>query len=285
MANSTMNRYTGAGVVSMPDPEARPPTIGELFDLTGKVALVTGARGHLGRAMAVALAEAGGRVVVTSRDEAAAHEVARSLPPVEEGAHIGVGLDYLDPDTIERGFAAAIERAGHLEILVNNGHQVLASDWRGVSSAEFDRQSAIGTGYFLLARLLRDHAVSRSVSASVIMLGSMYGLVASYPAAYELLCAANPAAYQFLKGGIVQLTRHLAVYWARDRVRVNVLSPGPFPSDQADARLVERLEPHSPMGRMGLPHEVKGAIVFLASDGSSYVTGHNLVVDGGWTAW
>jgi gluconate 5-dehydrogenase len=81
------------------------------------------------------------------------------------------------------------------------------------------------------------------------------------------------------------LTRHLAVYWARDRVRVNCLSPGPFPGDQADARMVERLERHSPMGRMGSPHELKGAVVFLASEGSSYVTGHNLVVDGGWTAW
>jgi gluconate 5-dehydrogenase len=285
MANSTMDRDAGAGVISMREREARSPSVGELFDLTGKVALVTGARGHLGRAMAFALAEAGGRVVVTSRDEAAALEVARSLPAVERSAHIGVGLDYLDPDSIERGFAAAVERAGHLEILVNNGHQVIPSDWRSVSSAEFNQQLALGTGYFLLARLLRDHVVSRSASASVIMLGSMYGLVASYPAAYEGLCAANPAPYQFLKGGIAQLTRHLAVYWARDGVRVNGLSPGPFPSGQADARLVERLEGYSPMGRIGLPHELKGAIVFLASDGSSYVTGHNLVVDGGWTAW
>jgi gluconate 5-dehydrogenase len=256
-----------------------------LFDLTGKVALVTGARGHLGKAMAIALAEAGGRVVVTSRDEAAALQVARSLPAVGHGAHIGVALDYLDPASIERGFTAAVERAGHLEILVNNGHQVLSSDWRSVSSTEFNRQLALGTGYFLLARLLRDHVVKRSGSGSVILVGSMYGLVASYPEAYEGLCAASPAAYQFLKGGIIQLTRHLAVYWARDRVRVNCLSPGPFPGGQADGRVVERLERHSPMGRMGSPHELKGAVVFLASDASSYVTGHNLVVDGGWTAW
>ena len=269
----------------MPDPEPRAATIGELFDLTGKVALITGTGGHLGKAMVVALAEAGARLVATSRALATALEVARSLPAVGDGPHTGVALDYLDPESIERGFAAAVERAGHIEILVNNAHQTLASDWRNASPDEFNRQLAFGTGYFVLARLLRDHVVKRSAAASVILLGSMYGVVASYPEAYEGLGAANPAAYQFLKGGIIQLTRHLAVYWARDRVRVNCLSPGPFPSSQADARMVERLKRHSPMGRMGSPHELKGAVVFLASDGSSYVTGHNLVVDGGWTAW
>ncbi|MCU0979723.1 MAG: SDR family oxidoreductase [Pirellulaceae bacterium] len=92
-------------------------------------------------------------------------------------------------------------------------------------------------------------------------------------------------AYHALQGGIVQLTRHLAVYWAKDGIRVNCLSPGPFPNPQAPAEMVERLKTKSPMGRMGLPHELKGAIVFLASEASSYMTGQNLIVDGGWTAW
>jgi len=100
-----------------------------------------------------------------------------------------------------------------------------------------------------------------------------------------MVCAASPAAYHALKGGIVHLTRHLAVYWARDGVRVNCLSPGPFPGPQAPAAMVERLKTRSPMRRMGQPDELKGALVFLAGDASSYVTGHNLVVDGGWTAW
>jgi len=117
------------------------------------------------------------------------------------------------------------------------------------------------------------------------MLGSMYGLVGSYPDAYEGLVPASPAAYHALKGGVVHLTRHLAVYWAKDQVRVNCLSPGPFPSSTANAELVERLEKRSPMGRMGRPDELQGAALFLASNASSYVTGHNLVVDGGWTAW
>jgi gluconate 5-dehydrogenase len=117
------------------------------------------------------------------------------------------------------------------------------------------------------------------------MLGSMYGLVGSYPQAYESVGPASSVAYHTLKGGILQMTRHLAVYWAPDRVRVNALSPGPFPAPAAPTALVQRLVAHSPMRRIGQPHELKGAAVFLASDASSYVTGHNLVVDGGWTAW
>jgi NAD(P)-dependent dehydrogenase (short-subunit alcohol dehydrogenase family) len=113
----------------------------------------------------------------------------------------------------------------------------------------------------------------------------MYGQVASYPEVYEGLCPASPAAYHALKGGLIHLTRHLAVYWAKDNVRVNCLSPGPFPSPAVAPELAERIRQRSPMARLGRPHELKGALVFLASDASSYVTGHNLNVDGGWTAW
>jgi gluconate 5-dehydrogenase len=113
----------------------------------------------------------------------------------------------------------------------------------------------------------------------------MYGLVGSYPDAYAGGGPASPVAYHALKGGVIQMTRHLAVYWARDGVRVNCLSPGPFPSSAAPAELVSRLKEKSPMARMGRPEELKGAVLFLASDASSYMTGQNLVIDGGWTAW
>ena len=121
--------------------------------------------------------------------------------------------------------------------------------------------------------------------ASIVFLGSMYGLVASYPDAYEGICPASSVAYHTLKGGIIQMTRHLAAYWAADGVRVNCLSPGPFPSEHAPAGLVDRLRTKLPMKRMGQPYELKGAVVFLASDASRFMTGQNLVIDGGWTAW
>jgi len=263
----------------------REPTVQELFDLSGKTSLISGASGYLGGAMARALAEAGSRVVVTSRDADRARAVAAELPDPQDASHRGFALDQMDAASIDRAFPEILDEVGRVDVLVNNGHDPLGNDWTDVTPEQFTRQLANATGYFQLARLLRHHAVERGGPASVIMLGSMYGLVASYPDAYEGICPASPVAYHTLKGGILHLTRHLAVYWAGDGVRVNCLSPGPFPSSKAPAGLADRLDTHSPMGRMGLPHELKGAVVFLASDASSYMTGQNLVIDGGWTAW
>src|SRR5262249_22792108 len=160
-------------------------------------------------------------------------------------------LDHMDPASLEKGFADAVDRAGQVDVLVNNGHEGEPNDWTGITAERFTRQLANATGYFLLARLLRNHAVGRGAPASVILLGWMSGQVASYPDAYEGICNASPVAYHALKGGIIHMTRHLAAYWARDRVRVNCLSPGPFPSDKANPAMVERLCTKLPMKRMG----------------------------------
>jgi gluconate 5-dehydrogenase len=261
------------------------PDVRDLFDLTGRVALVTGASGWLGRSLAAGLAEAGATVVVGSRDAVRGRDTAAALPSPGGARHAAVVLDHLDEAGAEAGFRDAVDAAGRVDILVNNGNAAGRKDWRDVGADEFNAVLANATGYFLLARRLRDHVVGRGVPGAVILLGSMYGQVGSYPDAYEGIGAASPAPYHALKGGIIQLTRHLAVYWARDGVRVNCLSPGPFPSETAPEGLAERLRAKSPMGRMGRPHELKGAVVFLASDASSYVTGQNLTVDGGWTAW
>ena len=260
-------------------------SVQQLFDLTGKVVLISGATGYLGSAMSSGLAEAGARIVVTSsQSEEQAQAVADRLPGDVE--HIGIQMNQMDESSIERGFAEAINRAGQLDVLVNNGHEANGSDWTTVDAEQFSRQLANSTGYFLLARHLRQHTVERGAGGSVINLGSMYGQVASYPDAYEGVCPASPVAYHALKGGIIHMTRHLAVYWAKDQVRVNCLSPGAFPNpDKAPGDMVERLIKKCPMQRMGVNHELKGAIVFLASDASSYMTGQNLTIDGGWTAW
>lgn len=269
----------------MSQPPASEPTIQQLFDLTGKVALITGATGHLGSSMARGLAEAGATVVASSRNPANAKAAAQALPSPGGAKHHGVALDHMESASAQRGFEDALQAAGRIDILVNNGLEALGKDLTDVTPEEFSRHLVNATGCFQLARLLRDHAVQRGGGGSVIMIGSMYGVVGSYPDAYEGVCVASPVAYHALKGGIVHMTRHLAVYWARDGVRVNCLSPGPFPHDKAAAEMVKRLKKKSPMGRMGKPHELKGAVVFLASDAGSYVTGQNLLVDGGWTAW
>ena len=175
--------------------------------------------------------------------------------------------------------------AGQLDILVNNGHAADSHDLTTVTREQFDRQLQNASGYFLLARRLRDHVVGRQAGGAVVMLGSMYGVVGSYPDAYAGIAPASPVHYHTLKGGIMHLTRHLAVYWASDNVRVNCLSPGPFPSERAAPELVARLATKSPLGRMGQPDELKGALLLLVSDAGSYITGQNLLVDGGWTSW
>lgn len=261
------------------------PTVQQLFDLSGKVALITGGTGHLGSAMSRALAEAGATVVLTSRDASRAAASAARLPNHDGAKHLGIALDHMSPESLERGFAEALDKAGRIDALINNGHEALPNDWTNVTAEQFSRHQQNATGYFLLARLTRNHAVERGGSASIVMLGSMYGQVASYPDAYAGVCGASPVAYHALKGGIIHMTRHLAAYWAADQVRVNCLSPGPFPSEKAASEMVHRLSTKLPMQRMGQPHELKGAIVFLASDASSFMTGQNLTIDGGWTAW
>ena len=263
--------------------DGKPTNVQQQFDLSGRVALITGGSGYLGGALAAALAESGGTVVVASRDMLRAESVASALPG--EGPHHAVQIDHTDEASITSGFARAVELAGKVDILVNNGHQATVGDLYDVTADAFSTQLANATGYFLLARALRDHVVARDAPGCVVMLGSMYGSVGSYPDAYEGVCPASPVAYHALKGGILQMTRHLAVYWAKDRVRVNALSPGPFPAPSAPREMVQRLCQKSPLKRMGEPHELKGPLLLLVSDAGSYMTGQNLVIDGGWTAW
>lgn len=256
----------------------------ELFDLTGRAALVTGGTGYLGQSLCRVLAEAGASVVVASRDKSRAEAAAARLPS-DKASHFGVQIDQLNEDSIHAGFEAAVEAAGRMDILVNNGQQGHGLDLTNVTADAFNQDLQNATGYFLLARRLRNHVVEAGHSGSIVMIGSMYGVVGSYPDAYEGVCPASPVQYHTLKGGILHMTRHLAVYWAKDNVRVNALSPGPFPSEKAPQEMVERLKQKSPMGRMGLPDELCGPLLLLASDAGSYITGQNLLVDGGWTAW
>lgn len=258
-------------------------TVQQLFDMTGKTVLITGASGHLGRSLSAALAEAGATIVVASRDISRARATAAALPG--DVQHFSVELDQLNEESVNSGFNAAVDAAGQIDVLINNGQQGHAMDVTDVTAEAFSQDLQNATGYFLLARRLRDHVVSRDSSGSIVMIGSMYGVVGSYPDAYEDICAASPVQYHTLKGGIIHMTRHLAVYWAKDNVRVNCLSPGPFPGEAAPAEMVERLKTKSPMARMGQPEELKGAVLLLASQAGSYITGQNLLVDGGWTAW
>jgi gluconate 5-dehydrogenase len=261
-------------------------SIQQLFDLQGKVAIVTGAAGWLGAAMSRALAEAGATLVVTSRDEAQAARFAATLPG---SGHLGIGFEQGETDTIPAFVQDVLGRLGRIDILVNNAYGGTGPSIDTATAEDFDRAYHTGvTAYFLLAREVVNHVRVRQSSASIINIGSMYGVVASYPDAYTNLPVNSPPNYHGLKGGIVHLTRHLAVYWAKENVRVNCISPGPFPKQimfDTQPEFIGRLETKSPMGRMGRPEELKGLVVLLASEAGSYINGQNILVDGGWTAW
>ena len=259
----------------------------DLLSLKGKVAIVTGAAGWLGSAMSRALAEAGARVLVTSRQAAQAEAFAATLAG---DGHLGLGFSQGETDTIPQFVAEAVSRMGQIDILVNNAYGGPPSDIDTATAADFDEAYHVGvTAYFLLARDVAKHLRGRKAPGAIINIGSMYGVVASYPDAYEGLGINSPPNYHGLKGGIAHLTRHLAAYWAEDNIRVNCLSPGPFPKmpdiHEAHPGFIARLEAKVPLGRIGKPEELKGVILLLASDAGNYITGQNILVDGGWTAW
>lgn len=269
------------------------PTIHELFNLSGKVALVTGGAGWLGSAMSEALAEAGANVVIASRGVDKCQALADRLS--QDGPEcIALKLDVNDETQVRQVVDKSAERFGRLDVLVNNAYSGPARDKNSVltidrATGEDLMASFRGNPvhYFVAAQQAVIH-MRKVGGGSIINNASMYGVVASYPDAYENLPVNSPVDYHACKGAVVHLTRHMAVYWAKDNIRVNAISPGPFPKTEMKAELaefIERLEKKTPLGRMGLPHELKGLTVLLASQAGSFITGQNILVDGGWTAW
>lgn len=257
------------------------------FLLDGRTALITGAAGHLGSAMARAFAEAGAHVILngrrpgpleTFRDELTAKGLTASLAP----------FDIMDGPARDKALASV----ARLDVLVNNAYTGRPGTIASADANDFPRAFASGVeAAFACVRAalpaLRTAAAAVG-QASVINVSSMYGHVSPDPALYGASGLNSPPWYGAAKGGLLQLTRYLACHLASERIRVNALSPGPFPRPEIRGErpdFVARLEGKTPLARIGEAHEIAGPALFLASDAASYVTGVNLPVDGGWTAW
>lgn len=252
-----------------------------LFDLKGKVAVVTGAAGLVGRQITRALAEAGATTFIASR----------SLPKLrteaagwrERGAAVtALRYDQSREPSVQALLRQVLQHAGHVDVLVNNAVERPMADWASPVRT-FARSMAVNaTGLFTMIRVFGDAMADRG-GGSIINVGSIQGVVGPDFTLYEGLNWGTPPDYFFHKGGMVMLTRYAAAKLGPHGVRVNCLSPGGFFNRQ-DPVFVRRYCARTFLGRMANESDLVGAIVFLASDASAYVTGATLAIDGGYTA-
>jgi len=267
------------------------------FSLEGRVAVVTGALGLLGRHHCAALARAGAAVVVTDVDPAACVALADELAAAHGRPAMGHAADITVPASVGGLRDAVLSGLGRVDVLVNNAavNEKVEDPGTGAPLTfesypleQWERSLRVNvTGTFLCCQAFGAEMARRG-RGSIVNVASTYGIVAPDQSLYRkpdgTQAFFKSAAYPTTKGAVLALTRYLAAYWGRSGVRVNALSPGGVENGQ-DPHFVARYSERTPLGRMADAADYEGAIVFLASDASAYVTGANLVVDGGWTAW
>jgi len=251
----------------------------DLFDLTGKVAMVTGASKGLGKAMAAGLAKAGSDLALCARNpddlRRAAAEVGKFGTRVET-----FPLDVVDRESILEAVDSILSRFGRIDILVNNAGINIRKTVLDLSEEEWD--SVLDTnlkGYFLVSQAVAPVMI-RQGGGKVINLSSIFGAVGMN----------HQAAYAASKGGIVQLTKVMAIEWAGSNIQVNAIGPTYFETPlvaalRNDPERFRFINERTPMGRWGQPEELEGTVVFLASRASDFITGQTVYVDGGWTIW
>lgn len=268
----------------------------KLFDLTSRTAVVTGGVGILGQHFCRGLAEFNANVVVVDLDENAATDFAKQLIEDYGIKASGIGCDVSEPESVKDMVDSIVGIFGKIEILLNNAaskstdldaffapfEDYSLKEWRKVMAVNID-------GMFLVAQAIGNRMIKQGNGGSIIQTASIYGMLASDKRIYEGSFyldrqISNPAVYSASKAAVIGLTRHLAAYWADKGIRVNSLTPGGVESGQNDI-FRERYSARVPMGRMARADELVGALIFLASDASSYVTGQNIVVDGGLSVW
>lgn len=266
------------------------------FDLTGKTAIVTGGLGILGKHFCSGLAEFGANVVVVDLDEKACQVFANELANLYKIKALGIGCNITETKEVQAMVQKVIDTFGEINILHNNAatksdnlgeyfaklEDYSIDEWRKIMSGNLDSM-------FIVAQAVGKQMIIQNTGGSIIQTSSIYGIIAPdqriYDGAIYLDKQINtPAVYSTSKAGVVGLTKYLATYWADYGIRVNTLTPGGIKSGQNE-QFINNYSSRVPLKRMGEPEEMVGALIFLASDASRYITGQNIIVDGGLSVW
>ena len=268
----------------------------DLFNLSGRTAIVTGGIGILGKKFCAGLAELGANVAVVDLDGEKSEAFAKELSECYKVKTIGIRCDVASPDEVRIMVKRVVDTFGEINILHNNAggkskdieaclapfEDYTLDTWRAMMSVNID-------GMFLVAQSVGKQMIAQGKGGVIVQTSSIYGVIAPDKRIYEgskyLGYQMNsPASYMASKAAVIGLTKYLAAYWADKGIRVNCLSPGGVESGQEDF-FIQKYSARIPLGRMGKSDEIVGALIYLASDASSYVTGQNIIVDGGSNIW
>ncbi|WIW71082.1 SDR family oxidoreductase [Anaerosinus gibii] len=262
--------------------------IDNIFSLKNKTIVITGGAGHLGKAMSEALAAFGANLFIVGYDEDKNKKYAMNLKDKYKlDVCIGGNIDLKDEDSIKIQLANIIDKTGKIDILINNAAFSCAGKVENMTNDDWCK-GIDGTinGVFRVTKYTLQQMIKQQYG-NIINIASMYGMVAPDSRIYGNSGFNNPANYGAGKAAIIQFTKYLATTYGNKNIRANSISPGPFPSCevQKNKEFIKNLSSKNPLGRIGRPEDLQGIIVLLASDASSYLTGQNIAVDGGWTAW
>jgi NAD(P)-dependent dehydrogenase (short-subunit alcohol dehydrogenase family) len=258
-----------------------------IFNLENRVAIVTGGNGHLGSSISEGLAESGADVIITGKNQNKIEQISDKINQNVSSNVSGKFLDVQNQDSIIKCFQEIMEERGRIDILVNNASTLPIGKFEDLSNTEWD-DGIDGTinGVFRCTKTVIPF-LEKSNNTSIINIGSIYGEVSPDPSIYENSGYNSPPQYGSGKAAILQFTRYCAIHLAKKGIRVNSISPGPFPKPEVikNEKFLNNLKKKIPLNRVGNSDEMKGVVIFLASDASSYITGENIHVDGGWTCW
>jgi gluconate 5-dehydrogenase len=260
---------------------------GVVFSVKDKVVIVTGGYGHLGQAICCGLAENNAIVYLTGKRILSLESISNkytkgSIPNIKYKL-----LDISDVNSIEKAFREIMETEGKIDVLINNAVYSKTGNLLNLSESEWQvgLDGTIGGVYRTTKAVIP--FMGANLGGSIVNIASMYGVVSPDPSIYPDENLSSPPSYAAGKAAIIQFTRYAACHLGSKNIRVNSISPGPFPNmkTQSNKEFIEKLKNKTPLGRIGNPEDLKGIAVFLSSDEASYITGQNICIDGGWTAW